>query len=111
MYNQESRRLFLEDYWLHLSGYAYGQYLRAGRGAILIGNSPDASELSYITQEVVGSYPEINKAIQEYDPELQIVAVIPLSGTVMIDVYRAEPSPPGAYRALARRKKSDKSSG
>ena len=102
---QASRRYFLEDYWLPLSGYAYGQYLINGRGTILISNSSDASELMYISQDVVSGYPEISKVVKEYDPETQIVAVFALAGVVPIEVYRGEPSPPSAYRASTRRKK------
>lgn len=105
MYQKESRRHFLEDYWLHLAGFAYLQYTNQGRGAVLISNSSDANELMYLSLDAVGGYPEIKKAMQEYDPELQIVTAVALAGIVAIDVFRGEPSPPNASRVLSRKKR------
>jgi len=105
MYQKESRRLFLQDYWLHLAGFAYLQYTNQGRGAVLISNSSDANELMYLSLDAVGGYPEIKKAMQEYDPEQQIVTVVALAGVVAIDVFRGEPSPPNVSRVLSRKKR------
>jgi hypothetical protein len=104
MNDKKSRRHFLEDYWVYLAGFAYSHYSKKGRGAVLISNSSDANGLMYLSLDGVGNYPEIKKAMQEYNPEQQIVAVIALVGVVSIDVYRGEPSPPSASRALSRRK-------
>ncbi len=44
MHKTEGRRLFLEHYWLHLAGFAYAQYLRKNRGALLVSGSADENE-------------------------------------------------------------------
>jgi hypothetical protein len=105
MYVTEGRRQFLEDYWLNLAGFAYGQYLQLGRGALLLsGSNADESEMMYISHTQLSNYPDIKKVVGDYDPDMQIVAIIALPGVLALQTYKGEPSPPEIYRVQSRRK-------
>jgi hypothetical protein len=100
----EGRRQFLEDYWLNLAGFAYGQFMQAGRGALLLsGSNIDESEMLYIVYNQLIHYPDIYKVVNDYEPELQIVAIFTLPGVLALQTYKGEPAPPEVYRFANRR--------
>ncbi|GEM_PF-3318524 len=106
----EGRRMFLDDYWLHLADFAYRQYLENGRGAVIIsGSNMDENEMLYISLGQLAAYPDIAKAVQDYDPEAQIVVIIALPGILALQTYKGEPPPQNVVRVMERsRKKSTK---
>ena len=102
----EGRRLYLDDYWLHLANFAYSQYLENGRGAIIVsGSNIDEHEMMYIMSGQLTAYADITKAVQEYDPESQIVVIIALPDILALQTYKGEPSPQNVMRVMMRRKK------
>ena len=102
----EGRRLYLDDYWLHLADFAYRNYLENGPGAIIVsGSNIDEKELMYILLSQLTSYPDIAKAVQDYDPESQIVVIFALPGVLALQTYKGEPPPQYVMRAMARRQK------
>jgi len=104
----EGRRLYIEDFWLNFASFAYDQYVHLGRGAVLLsGTSLDENEMMYIAIEQLMNYPEIVKAVQEYDPETQIVVIMALPGILALQTYKGEPPPPSTYRAMNRRNRKN----
>jgi hypothetical protein len=100
----EGRRQFLEDYWLNLAGFAYEQFMQVGRGALLLsGSNLDDSEVLYIGFNQLTNYPDISKAVNDYEPELQIVAIFTLPGILALQTYKGEPAPPEVFRFISRR--------
>jgi hypothetical protein len=99
----DGRRSFISDYWLHFAGYAYGQYLENGRGAVLLsGSTMDENEMLFIPLSQLGNYPDIVNSVEKYNPEFQIVVVMALPGLLAVHAQKGDPSPPEAYRFVSR---------
>lgn len=103
---QGGRRSFIEDYWLHFAGFAYGKYMENGRGAVLMsGSSVDENEMMYVTQAQLANYADVSRNVEKYDPEYQVVVIMALPGLLAVQMQKGEPTPPEAYRFMSRRGK------
>ena len=102
----DGRKSFISDYWLHFAGYAYGQYLENGPGAVLLsGSTVGENEMLYIPLSQLGNYPDIANSVDKYNPEYQIVVVMALPGLLSVHAQKGDPPPAEAYRFMSRRAK------
>ena len=108
---REEKRVLLQ-YWFELSAFAYRNYLRKGRGAIvirrkdLVAATKFSTEWNYLplqkAQQLIASEtsPEIRKLIGNYFPDKSVVVlVVEERGTGQPYLLSSLPTPLQTYHA------------